>query len=383
MSIQKQFFVVVLIVLGFLVATSPVEVSASSEPSGLICPSRLQLRHSTRCANGGERDEMSQLAVQGFFPERTLPTYSVDPTLGKVPYYYLKSMKRDGTPVYGSYENAMAGENPAWTLDPGFVYLSWIDRIERDNKVIYMIAPGVYIEGGNASRISIPSFRGLAFYRTPYRAFAWVLMGTETSRAPGSDQPKADHWLNRYDLVWIYDVERVGDYDWYQVGQDEWIEQRLVAVAEPDTSRPDGVQSDRWITVNLYEQTLMVYEDGRMIYATLVSSGLGGWWTKPGVFQVFEKLEADKMSGAFESDRSDYYYLEDVPWILYYDESRALHGAYWHNRFGWPRSHGCVNLPVADAHWLYDWAEEGTWVYVFDPSGETPTEDSEYGPGGT
>ena len=89
------------------------------------------------------------------------------------------------------------------------------------------------------------------------------------------------------------------------------------------------------------------------------------------------------MGGAFEADRSDYYFLEDVPWILYYDESRALHGAYWHNRFGYPRSHGCVNLPLADAHWIYDWAEEGTWVYVFDPTGETPTDPSKFGPGGT
>ena len=383
MSMMKRFLGIVFTVLGLMVATSPMEASASSEPSGLICPPRLQLRHSTRCSTGGARDEMSQLAVQGFYPERALPTYSLDPELGDVPYWYLRSMKRDGTPVYGSYEDAMRGENPFRRIDPGFIYLSWIDRIERDNKVIYMIAPGVYIEGGEASRISIPKFRGLAFYRTPYRAFAWVLMGTLTSLAPGYGQPETNHWLDRYELVWIYDKVRVGDYDWYKVGQDEWVEQRRVAVVEPDISRPDGVQENRWISVNLYEQTLMVYEDGRMVYATLVSSGLGGWWTQPGVFQVYSKLEADKMGGAFEADRSDYYFLEDVPWILYYDESRALHGAYWHNRFGYPRSHGCVNLPLADAHWIYDWAEEGTWVYVFDPSGETPVDPTEYGPGGT
>ena len=95
-----------------------------------------------------------------------------------------------------------------------------------------------------------------------------------------------------------------------------------------------------------------------------------------------EKLEADPMQGAFAADRSDYYYLEDVPWILYFDKSRALHGAYWHNGYGYPRSHGCVNLSPADAQWLYNWAEVGTYVHVFDPSGRTPTDAELYGEGG-
>jgi lipoprotein-anchoring transpeptidase ErfK/SrfK len=142
------------------------------------------------------------------------------------------------------------------------------------------------------------------------------------------------------------------------------------------------VEGDRWISINLYEQTLTVYENSQMVFATMVSSGLDGWWTQPGVFQVYERLASDPMAGAFAADRSDYYYLEDVPWILYFDESRAIHGAYWHNGYGYPRSHGCVNLSPADAQWVYDWAEEGTWVYVFDPSGRTPVDPAQYGSGG-
>lgn len=142
------------------------------------------------------------------------------------------------------------------------------------------------------------------------------------------------------------------------------------------------MQGGRWISVNLFEQTLAVYEQGELVYATLISSGLRGWWTRPGAFQVYLKLEKDTMRGAFEADRSDYYYLEDVPWVLYYDDARALHGTYWHNNFGYPQSHGCVNLAPADAHWIFNWAEEGTWVYVWDPSGETPTGEDQYGSGG-
>jgi lipoprotein-anchoring transpeptidase ErfK/SrfK len=114
----------------------------------------------------------------------------------------------------------------------------------------------------------------------------------------------------------------------------------------------------------------------------MVSTGLPGWWTQPGTFQVYAMLERDDMTGAFEADRSDYYLLEDVPWVLYFDKARAMHGAYWHDGYGLPRSHGCVNLSPADAHWLYDWAVDGTWVHVWDPSGRTPTDPESYGDGG-
>ena len=88
------------------------------------------------------------------------------------------------------------------------------------------------------------------------------------------------------------------------------------------------------------------------------------------------------MSGAFEADRSDFYILEDVPWTMYYDKARALHGAYWRTAFGFPQSHGCINLSPIDAHWLINWANEGEWVYVWDPSGVTPTDPDYYCDGG-
>jgi lipoprotein-anchoring transpeptidase ErfK/SrfK len=67
---------------------------------------------------------------------------------------------------------------------------------------------------------------------------------------------------------------------------------------------------------------------------------------------------------------------------MYFDEARALHGAYWRAKMGYPQSHGCVNLAVGDARWVYEWAQDSDWVYVWDPSGETPTDPSVYGSGG-
>jgi lipoprotein-anchoring transpeptidase ErfK/SrfK len=127
--------------------------------------------------------------------------------------------------------------------------------------------------------------------------------------------------------------------------------------------------------VNLAEQTLAVYDDRQLVFAAMVATGVEPFWTRPGLFQIAAKKATETMRN---NDPSDFYYLEDVPWTMYFDESRALHGAYWRTRFGYPQSHGCVNLSVGDAHWLFDWAHEGDWVYVHDPSGQTPTDPSLY-----
>jgi lipoprotein-anchoring transpeptidase ErfK/SrfK len=152
------------------------------------------------------------------------------------------------------------------------------------------------------------------------------------------------------------------------------VEAYFVAVVDPDPTPPESVQGDSWISVNLLEQTVAVYDHRQLVYATLASTGAPGRWTRPGLFQVVERLEHDDMEGASTRDASDAYFLDDVPWVLYFDGGRALHAAYWHNRYGFPHTHGCVNLAPVDAHWLYNWAEVGTWVYVWDVSGRTPTD---------
>lgn len=166
------------------------------------------------------------------------------------------------------------------------------------------------------------------------------------------------------------------------VGPDEWLPQNMVARVLPNTTPPVGVTGNRWIEVNLDEQTLAVYENRELVFATLIASGLEPFWTRPGLFQISSKLETTPMRGAFEADRSDAYYLEDVPWTMYFDDARALHGAYWRANLGFPQSHGCVNLSVGDSHWLFDWAGVGDYVYVWDPSGKTPTDPGLYGSGG-
>lgn len=114
-------------------------------------------------------------------------------------------------------------------------------------------------------------------------------------------------------------------------------------------ARPRDVKKDaRWIHIDLEEQVLTAYEGDRPVLATLISSGKKGHETVPGRWAVWMKSRHDRMHGRD-------YDLEEVPWSMYFHDDQALHGAFWHDRFGHRLTHGCVNLAVADAAWLFEW----------------------------
>lgn len=113
----------------------------------------------------------------------------------------------------------------------------------------------------------------------------------------------------------------------------------------------------KWIEVILSEQRLVAWEDGRMAMSTPVSTGTEETPTIRGTFRIYRKFPAQRMRGPG-------YDLPDVPYVMYFKGSYALHGTYWHDNFGQPMSHGCINLPTGKAAWLYDWAPTGTPVVV-------------------
>ena len=116
-------------------------------------------------------------------------------------------------------------------------------------------------------------------------------------------------------------------------------------------------QSGRWIDINLTTQTLYAYEGQTVVNSFLVSTGLPGTPTIPGKFQIYVKYETTVMTGPG-------YYLPDVPYTQYYDGSFGIHSATWHNNFGTPMSHGCINMRLEDAKWLYYWTKIGTLVNI-------------------
>ena len=126
--------------------------------------------------------------------------------------------------------------------------------------------------------------------------------------------------------------------------------------------RPFGVgDSERWIDVNLSTQALNAFEGDTLVYSALVSSGLPSFPTVTGQFRTWIKFESQTMDGRLLGYD---YYLENVPYVMYFYEDYAIHGAYWHNNFGYPMSHGCVNVSIPDSQWLFNWAPLGTLVNV-------------------
>jgi len=129
------------------------------------------------------------------------------------------------------------------------------------------------------------------------------------------------------------------------------------ATPHPDLGTPDEMLKGRWIDVDLSEQRLTAYEASSPVRTMLVSTGLPQTPTPVGQFRIWIKLRYDDMAGAD-------YYIEDVPFVMYFHEGYGLHGVTWHGNFGHPMSHGCVNLLTEEAEWLYGWANVGTLVNV-------------------
>ena len=354
--------------------------SSSAAAASYLCSPQTQLRDERRCPAIGPSAARADLARQGINPLRPLPIVGLDPDLSYVPFNYRK-LDGNGTHLYSTAQDAAHGASASGTIDAGLVWVSWSQCQVIGDRAVYLTASG-YIRGGSdCKQAEMPSFHGLAFSRTPSGPFGWVLGTTKVRTAPGTAAPITGQ-RTRDKVVQILEWAEADDLSWAKIGPEAWVAAKDVAAVTPDPERPEGVESDRWISINLFEQTLAVYEQGRLVFATMVTTGLRGWWTQPGTFQVYAKLERDDMAGAFEADRSDYYLLQDVPWVLYYDKARALHGAYWRTSYGYPGSHGCVNMSPTDAHWIFNWAEEGTYVHVFDPSGQTPTDPKTYSEGG-
>jgi hypothetical protein len=382
MMVKRSLFALIL-GLFFLIFPRTVQANGNDSEVLPLCPPELFYDPSQECIPLGPTAYLLDMAEIGItFPETPLPVQMPDPALSEVEYTYAYVIS-DRAPIYLTLDDAINqnGSNIVRWITPGFNYVS-ITQTQYANGQYYHYTEIGWMSGKDLVIASIPKFQGVEFSKTPQNAFGWVLSifapggVAETKRTPGYDNDDfTGHYLKHMDVVQIYDVQKVGKWDWYLIGPEEWLIQTAVAKITPKDKPPEGMTWDRWIEVDLYEQTLVVYDDREMVFATVVATGRDPFWTYPGIFSIEEKLDLTRMR--WLTDPSFAYNLEDVPWTMYFDESRAFHGAYWRANLGYPQSHGCVNLSVGDSHWLFDWAKVGDRVYVFDPSGKTPLSEAD------
>lgn len=153
-----------------------------------------------------------------------------------------------------------------------------------------------------------------------------------------------------------------GSHLYYEAEGGFYVDDRSAGRVDPAKKMPGWAKNgEKWIDVNVTKQTLVAYEGTKAVYTTLVSSGEAGLGdpettksTKRGIYRIHTKylsitMDSDVVGEAFE--------LRDVPYVQYFESGYALHGAYWHDVFGQPKSHGCVNLAPEDARRLFFWTE--------------------------
>lgn len=267
----------------------------------------------------------------------------------RISYY----ARRDGVPIYTSKEAAAAGTHDR-LVERGFSFsvAGW-KRIGKRRFIqtrrgelvprgdMYRYRPSDYAGRHLKGRPALPMGCTTKYKHAPVRA-------APSHRARRVDRLKHHSWVR------IHEVRGRGKRRFYRIEPGRWVAARHVQRVH-FSAPPKGVgPTDRWVEVLLGHQTLVAYEGGRPVFATLVSTGRWHHQSPRGLFRVRTKVAMAAMNN--RKGAGELYRVDDVPWIQYFHQGYALHGTYWHNGFGQPKSHGCINLSPKDSRWLFDWA---------------------------
>lgn len=240
------------------------------------------------------------------------------------------------------------------------------------------------------SPVSSPDFRGTRIDDISRMPIGYILSRSTVFAFTKTDQGRARRGsgLDFHHRLHIVGEEEIGGTRYYVADDGRLYREQDVRRIEP-RPRPNGVAAhEKWIEVNLAEQYVIAYEGDQPVYVTLTSTGRPHHRSDPtidyntptGLFRVRAKHLASKMDGDADTATDGPYSIDDVPWVQYFELAYALHGAFWHNGFGFPRSHGCVNLSPVDGQWFFNWSDPqvpegwhgaypsesnpGTWIYV-------------------
>jgi hypothetical protein len=260
--------------------------------------------------------------------------------------------REDGARTYATLEQAPA-EDWDREFDP-HSGLHFSRLVQFEGRQYYQLVGGGYVPAAEVTPARPSSFSGQAIEPGGPR-FAWVGdRETQVRSMPGKGRVVAR--LGRRAAVPLLEQSPAGRPRWVRIGEGEWVRARDLHMPTP-AAPPSGLgPDDRWVDVDTETQILTAYEGSRPVWSTLVSTGRGPNSTPRGTFRIWAKLATGEMSDEGEDIDDEPYLMQGVPWVMYFNEGVALHGAYWHDRFGARRSHGCVNLAPRDAAWLFGWA---------------------------
>ena len=350
-----------------------------------VCPVRITQRYPSRCpaySPGARKTRLDYLRATLPNPLPELAVEEIEVSEDAITPYTFAYIRPLPAASYRHPEEAAVGLPPVREFLAGDNWVSVQGEVEYNGQRWYEINDEEYLLADHVVLVRPSRFHGIILPEQPQYPFGWINRNVNPSTVPGG-APRDDVTLHRYEVITLFAQELVGGTLWYMVGPDQWVDQAFTSRVDVDPP-PEGVDpGEKWIEVNTYEQTLAAYEGGRMVFATLVSSGRPHTWTPNGLHRIWGKLPSTPMINRdVGPDNPGWYYLENVEWTQYFDGAYALHAAYWHNSFSFTRSHGCVNLSILDAKWLFQWttpytpedakvvysdssgAGAGTWVWV-------------------
>jgi len=264
------------------------------------------------------------------------------------------SANRDGVPVYRSIKDVLAKKLDR-VVERGFSFAARYTSAKIGKQRYLVTTRHEYVPRREVWERKPSEFHGIPLDGTPQyppgcitaRTFAWVW------DRPGKGKKRVGRKA-RYEWVTIYERKRIGARRFVRIGQDQWVDARQVRrfiFTKPPRrlSSPD----EKWIEVLTRRQTLVAYKGAKPVFATLVSTGRTEHRSPEGLFRIWIKIGVDRMNN--HPGEAEMYLVEAVPWIMYFYQGFAIHGAYWHDGFGSPRSHGCINLAPKDAKTIFDW----------------------------
>ena len=278
--------------------------------------------------------------------------------LESAPKFYF--VREEGAQAYSSFERA-GEDTPDAELEKGFG-VSIVKTRAKDGTNWSLTTKGMWVQSASIVQARVSNFEGQAHMDASHSA--WIKAGGAKARK--EDNAGLELKLPARLAVEVTAVQGEGTAERIQVSWRDSTEHTAWLlpsdVRRPRVMPPDASwsPSERWVDVSLKDQTLVAYEGSTPIFATLVSTGKGGagtpFETPKGSFRVWAKIQAITMDNLDEPEAETYYSVEDVPYVQFFSKGVALHGAYWHDLFGQRHSHGCVNLSVPDAKFLFDFA---------------------------
>lgn len=247
--------------------------------------------------------------------------------------------------------------------------MAFVDEFDAEGRTFLVTPDRSFVPKDKVRRAKVPELVGIDLrerkdLRLPI-AYTWIEETPKLARRQDGSFVETGELWPRQSFLGIEGqlvMGKGGPY--WKTSEGAYVRNDLVTLFKKRGGRPVGVgPKDKWIQVRITWGTLVAYEGDEPVYLTAISPGQDGvterahgHTTKRGTYSVGWKLISADMAGV---EKTKPWAVDEVPFVAYYKDSYALHGAWWHDDFGRPKSHGCVNLAPRDAQWLWRWMEPG------------------------